>query len=79
MRTWKSWKLRVRTKSQRMKLIEISQRAGTPALVETVGVKMLNTCGCTVRLVTLKRESPEKLFRINYVDGRECQEWDKAG
>lgn len=67
MRTWTFWKLGVRTK--RIKLIEISQRAGAPALVETVGVKMLNTCGYTVRLFAMKRESPEKLFRINDVDG----------
>lgn len=46
--------------------------------METVGVKMVNTCGCPVRLITMKRESPEKLFRINDVGGRECQEWDKA-
>lgn len=69
MRTWKSWKPKVKTKSQRIKLIEISQQAGAPALVETVGVKMPNTCGCTVRLIAMKRESPDKLFLINDVDG----------
>lgn len=68
MRTWKSWELRVRTESQKITLIEISQRVGAPPLVETVGVKKLNTCGCTVRLIAMKRESPEKLFRINDVD-----------
>lgn len=69
MRARKSWKLRVRSESQRIKLIEISQRVGAAPLMETIGVKMLNTCGCTVRLIAMKRESPEKLFRINDVDG----------
>lgn len=43
-------------------MIEISQRVGALALLGTVGVKMLNTCDCTVRLIAMKRESPEKLL-----------------
>lgn len=42
-------------------MIEISQRVGALALLETVSV-MLNTCDCTVRLIAMKRESPEKLL-----------------